>query len=98
MLVELEGGCRVAGLEDGAPVRDGDLLIWERFSSVLSLRVLELHGRATLGDDDHETVLYILERDVGIYLPPGTRTELSGDLTIVECGRPARMRRASRPA
>ena len=40
----------------------------------------------------------ILERDAGIYLPPGTRTELSGDLTIVECGRPARTRRASRPA
>ena len=98
MLVELEGGCRVVGLKDGEPVRDGDLLIWEHFSSTLSLRVLELHGRALLGDDDHETVLYILETDVGIYLPPGTRTELSGDLTIVECGRPARMRRASRPA
>src|SRR5437870_5980600 len=98
MLVELEGGCRVVGLKDGSPVRDGDLLIWEHFSSVLSLRVLELHGEATLGDDDRETVLYILENDSGIYLPPGARTELSGDLTIVECGRPARTRPASRPA
>ena len=60
MLVELEGGCRVVGLKDGSPVRDGDLLIWEHFSSALSLRVLELHGRATLRNDAHDEVLYVL--------------------------------------
>jgi len=51
MLVELEGGCRVVGFKDGTPRRDGDLLIWEHFSSVLSLRVLELRGSATLRNE-----------------------------------------------
>lgn len=83
MLVELEGGCRVTGLKDGSPVRDGDLLIFEHFSSVLSLRVLELHGSATLCNADHDEVLYILGEERSIYLPAGEAIELSGDLTML---------------
>ena len=83
MLVELEGGCRVVGLKDGSPLRDGDLLIWEHFSSVLSLRVLELHGQATLRNDDRDEVLYVLEEERSVYLPAGEGLELSGDMTIV---------------
>ena len=83
MLVELEGGCRVVGLKDGSPVRDGDLLIWEHFSSALSLRVLELHGRATLRNDAHDEVLYVLGEERSTYLPSGRALELAGDMTIV---------------
>ena len=83
MLVELEGGCRVVGLKDGSPVRDGDLLIWEHFSSVLSLRVLELHGLTTLRNEAHDEVLYVLGEGRSIYLPAGETADLSGDLTII---------------
>jgi len=83
MLVELEGGCRVVGLEDGAPERDGDLLIWNHFSSKLSLRVLELHGRATLRNEELDEVLFVLGEERSIYLPAGEALELAGDMTIV---------------
>lgn len=86
MLVELEGGCLVTGLKEGTPQRDGDLLIWNHFSSLLSLRVLELHGRATLRNEGHDEVLYVLEEDVAIDLPAGVSLELSGDKTIVAGG------------
>jgi len=83
MLVELEGGCRVTGLKDGEPRRDGDLLIWDHFQSVLSLRVLELRGSATLRNEEQDEVLFVLEEERSIYLPAGETLELSGDLTIV---------------
>ena len=83
MLVELEGGSRVVGLKDGAPVRRGDLLIWQHFSSALSLRVLELNGTATLRNEDHDEVLYVLGEDRSIYLPAGETEDLCGDMTIV---------------
>src|SRR5436190_8227159 len=85
MLVELEGGCRVVGLKDGAPTRRGDLLIWQHFSSALSLRVLELHGTATLHNEEQDEVLYVLGEDVGIHLPARTTLELEGEKTIVAC-------------
>src|ERR1043165_5037469 len=83
MLVELEGGTKVAGLKDGQPRRDGDLLIWDHFASTLSLRVLELHGRATLRNDDRDEVLFILGEERSIYVPAGTPCELAGDVTII---------------
>ena len=83
MLVELEGGTRVAGLRDGTPVRSGDLTIWPHFDSTLSLRVLELHGRATLGNDDRDEVLFVLGEERSIYLPAGDELPLEGDMTIV---------------
>jgi mannose-6-phosphate isomerase-like protein (cupin superfamily) len=45
--------------------------------------VLELDGRATLRSDDGEEVLYILERDTGIHLPPGAQVELEGKITLI---------------
>src|SRR6266480_3541597 len=83
MLVELEGGCRVVGLQDGTPRRDGDLLIWDHFSSALSLRVLELHGRATLRNEDRDEVLFVLGEERSIYLPACETLSLDGDMTIV---------------
>jgi len=83
MLVELEGGTRVVGLKDGQPLRDGDLLIWEHFSSMLSLRVLELHGRATLRNAEHDEVLFVLGEERSIYLPAEESLDLAGDMTIV---------------
>lgn len=98
MLVELEGGCRVVGLKDGSPTRDGDLLIWQHFSSKLSLRVLELHGKTTLRNDAHDEVLYVLEEERSVYLPAGDNLELSGDLTIVSALAPQAGASASQPA
>jgi mannose-6-phosphate isomerase-like protein (cupin superfamily) len=98
MLVELEGGCRVVGLKDGSPVHDGDLLIWEHFSSTLSLRVLELHGRATLRNDDRDEVLYVLGEERSVYLPAGEALELAGDMTIVSALVPQAGTPAGQPA
>ena len=39
----LDGGCRVADLKEGEPVRDGALRIWNHFrGDALSLRVIEI--------------------------------------------------------
>lgn len=73
----------MVGLKDGEPERDGDLLIWRHFSSKLSMRVLELHGSATLQNDAHDEVLYVLEDERSVYLPAGESLELNGDLTII---------------
>ena len=83
MVVELEGGTRVAGLKDGTPVRDGDLLIWPHVSSTLSLRVLELHGSAALRNEDRDEVLFVLGEERSIYLPAGDELALQGDMTII---------------
>jgi mannose-6-phosphate isomerase-like protein (cupin superfamily) len=94
MAVDLEGGCRVVGLKEGRPVHDGDLLVWRHFSGALSLRVLDLDGKATLRNTEHEETLYVLEGEgtangtpvapaTGIYLPPGQSLRLEGELTLV---------------
>ncbi len=83
MVVELEGGCRVTGLKDGEPVRDGDLLIWSHFTSMLSLRVLEMHGSAELRNEDRDEVLFVLGEERSIYLPAGQSLPLSGEMTMV---------------
>jgi mannose-6-phosphate isomerase-like protein (cupin superfamily) len=83
MLVELEGGTKVAGLLDGEPRRAGDLLIWDHFASTLSLRVLELHGSATLRNEDRDEVLFVLGEERSTYLPAGDELPLRGDMTII---------------
>lgn len=83
MAVELEGGCRVVGLKEGAPRLEGDLWIWDHFQSALSLRVLELHGRARFHSETHDEVLYVLEDSEGIHVPAGSELALQGDLTII---------------
>src|ERR1700736_6453856 len=100
MFVELEGGCRVVGLKDGAPLVEGDLRVWPHFDGALSLRILELHGQTMLHDEEHEKVLYALDgphENTGIHVPAGASLSLSGDMTLVECGRLASDGRASRP-
>ena len=89
MPVELEGGTRVVGLKDGRPERDGDLLIWNHFSSALSLRVLELHGKAALRNAEHDEVLFVLGEERSMYLPAGSSCELAGDMTIISVVAPA---------
>ncbi|HEV8660730.1 MAG TPA: cupin domain-containing protein [Thermoanaerobaculia bacterium] len=83
MAVELEGGCRVVSFKEGEPVRDGDLRIWPHFGGALSLRVLELHGEATLRNENRDEVLYVLEEERAIYIPAGDSMRLAGNLTIV---------------
>ncbi|HEY3052810.1 MAG TPA: cupin domain-containing protein [Thermoanaerobaculia bacterium] len=73
----------VRSLKEGAPIRSGDLIIWQHFQGALSLRVLELHGEATLHNEDHDQVLYVLEENRGIYVPAGASITLRGDFTIV---------------
>jgi mannose-6-phosphate isomerase-like protein (cupin superfamily) len=82
-VVELEGGCRVTGLKEGEPRREGDLLIWDHFTSTLSLRVLELHGSATLRNEDRDEVLFVLGEERSVYVPAGSTEELAGDMTMV---------------
>ena len=92
MAVELEGGCRVVGLKEGAPRLDGDLRIWDHFQSALSLRVLELHGNAQFHSDSHDEVLYVLEESEGIHVPAGREFQLHGDLTIISSQTPSATR------
>jgi len=73
----------VRSLKQGQPIRCGDLLIWPHFEGALSLRVLELHGEATLRNKDRDEVLYVLEEERSIYIPAGQSTTIEGDLTIV---------------
>ena len=85
----LDGGVRVAGLKEGEPVREGALRIWNHFrGDKVSLRVLELDGSATLGNESVEEVLYVLETNTGIYIPPGESLQLDGKQTMisVQCG------------
>lgn len=71
-MIELEGGCTVATLREG--VR----------GTLLSLRMIEIDGAATLRNDgDVEEVLYVLETNTGIYLPPETTLDFEGKQTIV---------------
>jgi mannose-6-phosphate isomerase-like protein (cupin superfamily) len=90
MALSLEGGVLVTGLEDGQPLREGNLRIWQHFTGQhISMRVLELDGRATLRSDDGDQVLYILERETGIHLPPGAQVDLEGKITLIGVGTPA---------
>lgn len=96
MGVELEGGCRVVEMKEGTPRREGDLLIWDHFDAALSLRILELHGDAILHSTTHDETIYILEENVGIFIPAGERFGLHGDMTIVSSR--ARRSEVPRPA
>src|SRR5438552_1032889 len=100
MVAMLDGGCRVADLKEGEPVRDGALRIWNHFrGDALSLRVIEIDRAATLRNEAAEEVLYVVggngtangeavETNTGIYLPPNTSLELIGMMTLVssQCG------------
>ncbi len=98
MALELEGGCLVTGLKEGNPVRKGDLLIWNHFQGhAVSLRVLQLDGRATLRNENKEEVLYVLERDTGIHLPAGVEVPLEGAMTLISVVAPAAGRPVRRP-
>jgi len=89
MPVELEGGCRVVGLKEGEPLQLRNVRIWQHFQSRLSLRVIELDGRATFKNDGHDEVLYDLEENVGIYVPVGKSIRLEGPATFVSARTPA---------
>jgi mannose-6-phosphate isomerase-like protein (cupin superfamily) len=86
--------CRVVGLKDGPPSREGDLLVWRHFDAALSLRTLELAGEATLHNERHDETLYVIEgsgtvdgvalaADTGIDLPAGHTLRLAGTMTLV---------------
>jgi mannose-6-phosphate isomerase-like protein (cupin superfamily) len=75
---------RVVGLKEGTPLQEGDLRTWNHLrGDALSMRVMELDGRATLRNENADEVLYILERDTGIHLPAGAEVELEGTMTVV---------------
>jgi mannose-6-phosphate isomerase-like protein (cupin superfamily) len=99
-MIALEGACRVAGLKEGTPEREGALRIWRHFDAALSLRVLELDGETTLRNATHDETLYVVDgkgsangtaiaKDNGIDLPPGHALELRGALTLVSSLCPA---------
>ncbi len=99
-MIALEGGCRVAGLREGAPAHEGALRIWRHFEGALSLRVLELDGEATLRNARHDETLYAIDgegwangtaiaKDSAVDLPPGHDLELRGAMTLVSSLCPA---------
>ena len=100
MAVLLSGGCRVAELKEGTPIRDGALTVWSHFAGKIALRVLELDGHASLRNDAADEVLYVIEGggraegktvkvDDGIYVPPGAALEIDGTMTLVSAICPA---------
>ena len=58
-------------------LRAGTLLRGE----AISMRVID--GPATIRNDEGDAVLYILERDTGIFLPRGAEVELEGQITAI---------------
>ena len=102
MIARLNGGVQVAELKEGTSCQEGDLQIWDRFKGdAVSMRVLQLDGRATLRNDRGDEVLYVLEDDVGIHLPAGTELPLQGRLTLIGVcsgGRPRPPARGTRAA
>ncbi len=96
MVAILDGGCRVTGLKEGEPSRDGALRIWKHFgreagAKAISLRVLELPAgeSATFRNEASDEVLYVLSGsgpeltpDTGIYLPPATSLEIAANETL----------------
>ena len=89
MPIELEGGCRVAGLKEGDPVERDDRRVWNHFESRLSLRVVEVLGEATFHDEAHDEVLYDLDQNVGVFIPAGKSLTLRGPATFVSSLTPA---------
>ena len=98
--------CRVVGLKEGSPSREGDLLVWRHFDAALSLRTLQLNGEATLRNERHDETLYVIEgsgtvdgnavaADTGIDLPAGHTLRLAGTMTLVSSLCPAES--SSRP-
>jgi mannose-6-phosphate isomerase-like protein (cupin superfamily) len=99
-MIALEGGCRVVGLKEGEPVREGALRIWRHFDGALSLRVLELDGEATWRNESDDETLYVIEGEgsgngvslstnSAIDLPPGHDLQLRGAMTLVSSFCPA---------
>jgi len=94
MLAILDGGCRVNGLKEGDPSRDGALRIWKHFgreagAQAISLRVLELPAgeNATLCNESSDEVLYVVAGSgsaEGLDLAPDTGVYLppASSLTI----------------
>ncbi|HMC20763.1 MAG TPA: hypothetical protein VKL19_02840, partial [Thermoanaerobaculia bacterium] len=62
----------------------------------ISMRVIE--GPATLGNEDRDEVLYVLERDEGVYLPAGAEVAVEGKVTVVGVSRPGGRRNSRRAA
>ena len=62
----------------------------------ISMRVID--GPATLRNKDADEVLYVLERDEGIYLPAGAEVAVEGKVTIVGVSRPGGWRNSRRAA
>lgn len=79
---KLEGGCLVAGLREGQPIRDHDLRIWNHFRGVnVALRVIE--GRGSISNRDLDEVLFDLGTETGTYLPAGEALALNGTYVAV---------------
>lgn len=103
MVITLDGGCRVTGLRDGEPQLDAGLRIWNHFRGVnIALRVIE--GKGVIRSESEE-VLYDIDGDEGIHLPPGAELHADGTYLGVRrlaaaskgAGKPAHSRLEDKP-
>ena len=69
MAVNLEGGCRVSAVREGAPVVAGTLRIWHRIGRATGAQAISLHVMEfapgispSIRNDECDEVLYVLER------------------------------------
>ena len=76
MALRLDGGCLVTSLDD---LRTGDVLRGQ----AISMRVVDIDGRATVRNENADEALYILEQDTGIHLPRGAELLLEGRMTVI---------------
>jgi mannose-6-phosphate isomerase-like protein (cupin superfamily) len=86
MAVELEGGCRVVSANET-----------EGFAGPPSLEVLQLGAPHEFFDAQREQLLYLVEHETSIYVPPGERVTVSELGTVVLSTCPRR-RDAAEPA
>lgn len=91
---QLEGGCLVAALHEGEPIRDRELRIWNHFRGVnVALRVIE--GRGSISNRDLDEVLFDLGTETGTYLPAGEALGLNGTYVAVAVSAQGRRPRLS---
>ena len=85
MAINLEGGCRVPEMREGAPLVAGTLSIWNRIGRAtgareISLRIMEFAPGLSPGirNDDCDEILYVLDSERDSRVDPGAKILIDG--------------------